>query len=151
MLYCHSQFNIDRRSAQEKAAIPWLAEGAKLSGYPNGDRTVRGCDSGEARSAGAEGARRAGANLSGKRTEKKSLGAALFASRAGACFGWSQKICPGHVFITESGEIPPMEIEQLTELICLLTGAQEIHYTRAGCTIASHCGPKTLGVLFMVE
>ena len=91
------------------------------------------------------------ANLSGKRTEKKSLGAALFASRAGACFGWSQKIRPGHVFITESGEIPPMEIEQLTELICLLTGAQEIHYTRAGCTIASHCGPKMLGVLFMVE
>ena len=49
----------------------WLAEGAKLSGYPNGDRTVRGCDSGEARSAGAEGARRASANLSGKRTEEK--------------------------------------------------------------------------------
>ena len=36
----------------------WLAEGAKLSGYPDGDRTVRGCDSGESRSAGAEGARR---------------------------------------------------------------------------------------------
>ena len=62
-----------------------------------------------------------------------------------------KKIRPGHVFITESGEIPPMAIEQLTEMIRLLTGAQEIHHTRAGCTIASHCGPKTLGVLFMVE
>jgi fatty acid-binding protein DegV len=25
---------------------------------------------------------------------------------------------------------------------------QEIHITEAGCTISSHCGPNTLGVLF---
>ena len=25
----------------------------------------------------------------------------------------------------------------------------EIHNTKAGCTVTSHCGPKTLGVLFI--
>ena len=28
---------------------------------------------------------------------------------------------------------------------------KEIHVTRASCTISSHCGPNTLGVLFMTK
>ena len=27
----------------------------------------------------------------------------------------------------------------------------EIHITQASCTISSHCGPNTLGVLFLTE
>lgn len=56
---------------------------------------------------------------------------------------------PGHVFITESGEVPPETIRELTELVRETTGAQEVHHTFAGATVSSHCGPKTLGVLFI--
>jgi len=58
---------------------------------------------------------------------------------------------PGHVFITESGEVPEEEIAALTALVRELSGAHEVHHTYAGCTISSHCGPKTLGVLFLNE
>jgi len=54
------------------------------------------------------------------------------------------------IFITHSGIAP--------ELICLvqdtireLADFKEIFITRAGCTIASHCGPNTLGILFMTR
>ena len=58
---------------------------------------------------------------------------------------------PGHVFLTESGDIDPAILEELETLIRDLSGAQEIHHTRAGCTVSSHCGPGTLGVLFINE
>ena len=32
-----------------------------------------------------------------------------------------------------------------------LIPVKEIHHTTAGCTVSSHCGPKTLGVLFINE
>ena len=62
-----------------------------------------------------------------------------------------KRIRPGHVFLTESGEIAPEEIEELTALVRELTGAKEVHHTYAGCTVSTHCGPKTLGVLFIEE
>ncbi len=58
---------------------------------------------------------------------------------------------PGHVFLTESGEIDPEVIEELTKLIYELSGCEEVHHTLAGCTVSTHCGPKTLGVLFIEE
>ena len=62
-----------------------------------------------------------------------------------------KKIRPEHVFITESGEIAPEVIEELTELVYELSGCREVHHTLAGCTVSSHCGPGTLGVLFIEE
>lgn len=62
-----------------------------------------------------------------------------------------KKIRPGHLFITNSGEIDPEVIRQLSELVRELVPVEEIHYATAGCTISSHCGPKTLGVLFINE
>ena len=35
------------------------------------------------------------------------------------------------------------------ELVKKYQSFDEILVTRAGCTISSHCGPNTLGVLFM--
>ena len=61
-----------------------------------------------------------------------------------------KKIRPGHLFITNSGEIDPEVIRQLSELVRELVPVEEIHYAAAGC-ISSHCGPKTLGVLFINE
>ena len=62
-----------------------------------------------------------------------------------------KSIRPGHIFLTESGEIDPAVIAELEALIRSLVDVREIHHTRAGCTVSSHCGPKTLGVLFINE
>ena len=62
-----------------------------------------------------------------------------------------KKVRPGHVFITESGEIGQSVIDELEALVRELIPVQEIHHTIAGCTVSSHCGPKTLGVLFINE
>lgn len=57
-----------------------------------------------------------------------------------------------HVFITESGEVEESTIKELEALIreCA-PNVRRIHHTLAGCTVSSHCGPKTLGVLFINE
>ena len=60
-------------------------------------------------------------------------------------------IRPGHVFLTESGEIDPAVVADLEKLVHELTGCREVHHTMAGCTVSTHCGPKTLGVLFIEE
>ena len=62
-----------------------------------------------------------------------------------------KKVRPGHIFITESGEVDPAVLKDLEVLVKQLTGCIEIHHTVAGCTVSSHCGPKTLGVLFIEE
>ena len=62
-----------------------------------------------------------------------------------------KKVRPGHVFLTESGEVDPAVLKELEVLVKQLTGCKEIHHTVAGCTVSSHCGPKTLGVLFIEE
>ena len=62
-----------------------------------------------------------------------------------------KSVRPGHVFLTESGEIDPAVIADLEAHIRSLVDVKEIHHTRAGCTVSSHCGPKTLGVLFINE
>ena len=62
-----------------------------------------------------------------------------------------KNVRPGHVFITESGEIEQSVIDELEALVRELIPVQEIHHTIAGCTVSSHCGPKTLGVLFINE
>lgn len=62
-----------------------------------------------------------------------------------------KSVRPGHVFITESGEIDQATIDEMEALVRSLIPVKEIHHTVAGCTVSSHCGPKTLGVLFINE
>ncbi len=62
-----------------------------------------------------------------------------------------KKVRPGHIFITESGEIDPEVTERMCRLAGELSGCREVHHTMAGCTVSTHCGPKTLGVLFIEE
>ena len=52
-------------------------------------------------------------------------------------------------FITHSGEVPEETLRQLTELVRELAPFKEVFVTQAGCTVSSHCGPGTLGVLFL--
>ncbi len=62
-----------------------------------------------------------------------------------------RKVRPGHVFVTESGEVDEAVLEELYALIRETIPVQEIHHTLAGCTVSTHCGPKTLGILFIEE
>jgi len=55
---------------------------------------------------------------------------------------------PAHVFITHSG-CPQQDIDAVKAYIQSLNRFDEIHITRAGGVISSHCGPGTLGVLFI--
>jgi DegV family protein with EDD domain len=53
-------------------------------------------------------------------------------------------------FITHSG-ISEERIEMIRGVLTSRSAFDEIYITRASCTISSHCGPNTLGVLFMTE
>ncbi|MBQ3703792.1 MAG: DegV family protein [Oscillospiraceae bacterium] len=61
----------------------------------------------------------------------------------------SVEIYPGHIFLTDSGEVPEETLRELRDIIREAVPDAEIHSAKAGCTITSHCGPKTLGVLFI--
>ncbi len=52
-----------------------------------------------------------------------------------------------HLFITHSGGVEDIA-EELKARLEEMNYFKEIHITRAGGVITSHCGPKTLGVLF---
>ena len=62
-----------------------------------------------------------------------------------------KSVRPGHVFITNSGEVDEATLAELETLVRSTIEVKEVHHTTAGCTVASHCGPKTLGVLFINE
>ena len=62
-----------------------------------------------------------------------------------------KRVRPAHVFITESGEVDSAVLEELYALVRELIPVKEIHHTFAGCTVSTHCGPKTLGILFLEE
>lgn len=55
---------------------------------------------------------------------------------------------PGHVFITHSG-CDEVTIAAVYAMLVEMHHFAEIHVTRAGGVISSHCGPGTLGVLFI--
>lgn len=62
-----------------------------------------------------------------------------------------KRIRPGHVFLTDSGGVDPALLRELEALVRALIPVREVHHTYAGCTVSTHCGPKTLGVLFLDE
>lgn len=53
-------------------------------------------------------------------------------------------------FITHSGISKEIE-SSIYELVKSKGIFDEIYITKASCTISSHCGPNTLGVLFLTE
>ena len=54
------------------------------------------------------------------------------------------------VFITHAGADQEY-VDAVYEALKAKNLFKEIHITRASCTISSHCGPNTLGVLFMTK
>lgn len=53
-------------------------------------------------------------------------------------------------FITHSGS-PQSDIDAVREIVEEVADFEEIYVTRANCAISVHCGPRTLGVLFMTK
>ena len=60
-----------------------------------------------------------------------------------------KEIRPTHVFVTDSGEVPQETLDELAAMVRETVPGAEVHLAKAGCTVAAHCGPKTLGVLFI--
>jgi DegV family protein with EDD domain len=54
------------------------------------------------------------------------------------------------IFITHTGCSSEI-VQRVTDKIKSLQTFDEILETTAGCTITSHCGPNTLGILFMTK
>lgn len=52
------------------------------------------------------------------------------------------------VFVTHAGCDPKLA-DEIKELVKTLAPFKEVFLTRAGCTVSSHCGANTLGVLFI--
>lgn len=62
--------------------------------------------------------------------------------------GDASDIVPDHVFITHAG-CDDAVVDACLAKLKTLGDFKEIHVTRAGCTVSSHCGRNTLGVLFI--
>lgn len=54
------------------------------------------------------------------------------------------------VFITNSGRIDGFDKYIYDELVKYIP-KENIHITEAGCTVCSHCGPKTIGILYILN
>ena len=52
------------------------------------------------------------------------------------------------IFVTHSG-VPEEVLTMAVDLVKELQPFEQVYTSRAGCTISSHCGPGTLGVLFL--
>jgi DegV family protein with EDD domain len=55
------------------------------------------------------------------------------------------------VFVTHSGMDDPAIIDKVVTRIRELQPFREVFVTQASCTISCHCGPNTLGVLFLTK
>jgi len=53
-----------------------------------------------------------------------------------------------HVFVTHAG-CDEAIVNRCLEQVKAAADFKEVHLTRAGCTVSSHCGRNTLGVLFI--
>lgn len=54
------------------------------------------------------------------------------------------------LFITHSGRIDGWD-KYIYEKISPFFPKENIHITEAGCTVCSHCGPKTIGILYILK
>ncbi len=62
--------------------------------------------------------------------------------------GDASDILLDHVFVTHAG-CDEAIVNSVVDEVKKLAPFKEVHVTRAGCTVSSHCGADTLGVLFI--
>jgi len=54
-----------------------------------------------------------------------------------------------NIFIVDSGEVSAEAVDSVKEVVNELAPGHQVYCCRAGSTISSHCGPGTLGVIFI--
>lgn len=54
------------------------------------------------------------------------------------------------IFITDSGHMDG-EDAYIEKKLSKYVNPENIHHTRAGCVVSSHCGPKTIGILYILK
>lgn len=59
-----------------------------------------------------------------------------------------EDIDTSHIFVTHAGCDPDV-CDACVDTVKKIADFKNIHITRAGCTVSSHCGKNTLGVLFI--
>ncbi|MBQ9152036.1 MAG: DegV family protein [Clostridia bacterium] len=62
--------------------------------------------------------------------------------------GDASDVIKNHIFVTHAG-CEESVVNACVEQVKSIAPEAEVHVTRAGCTISSHCGRNTLGVLFI--
>ena len=62
--------------------------------------------------------------------------------------GDASGVITDHIFVTHAG-CDEAIYNKCVELVKAIAPTATVHITRAGCTISSHCGRDTLGVLFI--
>lgn len=62
-----------------------------------------------------------------------------------------KKVRTDFVFISTSNDLTPEVQERVRTVIRQAAPVKEVCFTRTSCTVSSHCGPGTLGLMFMVE
>ncbi|MBQ1252242.1 MAG: DegV family protein [Firmicutes bacterium] len=55
------------------------------------------------------------------------------------------------VFLTDSGGLDDAFRDKMEQVILECVPFEKVYRTTASCTISSHCGPKTMGILFATE
>lgn len=55
-----------------------------------------------------------------------------------------------HVFVTDSSGMDG-EDERIIEALKRKIPAENIHHTHTDCVVSSHCGPKTIGILYLLK
>ena len=55
------------------------------------------------------------------------------------------------IFITQSGSVSDEVQDEIEKIILSIAPFGEVLRTTAGCTISAHCGPGTMGILFMTK
>ncbi|AWB44007.1 fatty acid-binding protein DegV [Paenibacillus sp. CAA11] len=58
-----------------------------------------------------------------------------------------ERMDKGTLFVTHS--LAKEDAESLRSTLLEMTGVKEILITDAGCVISSHCGPKTIGIIYL--
>lgn len=61
-----------------------------------------------------------------------------------------KQVDPTRIFVTTSSAPTPEQAQRLESAVRqAVPEVQEVLFTRTGCTVTSHCGPGTMGVLFL--
>ena len=73
----------------------------------------------------------------------------LYIVRDGQSLVDGKDITPDEIYAhVNSGGFTPEELAQVEAAVRSCQPFDEVLHTRAGCTVSSHCGPRTLGILY---